>query len=68
MIQVNQQLLRYFQSQTKLQQSLHHSWVSSVQQVHLVISQHENKSIQVIDMKSKRKESLNISVILESRL
>jgi len=67
-IQVNQQLLRYFQSQTKLQQSLHHSWMSSVQQVDLVISQHESKSSQVIDMKSKSKESLNISVIPESRL
>ena len=62
-IQVNQQLLRYFQNQTKLQQSLHHSWMSSMQQVYLVISQQECKSSQVIDMKSKSKESLNISII-----
>jgi len=50
-IQVNQQLRRYFQSQTKLQQSLHHSWMSSVKQFDLVISQQESKSSQVIDMK-----------------
>ena len=38
------------------------------QQIHLVISQHESKSSQVIDTKSKAKESLNYSVIPESRL
>lgn len=38
-IQVNQQLLRYFQNQTKLQQSLHYRWMSYGQQVHLLISQ-----------------------------
>ena len=42
--------------------------MSYVQQVHLVISQQESKSSQLIDMKSKSKESLNISVIPESRL
>jgi len=38
------------------------------QQIHLVISQQESKSSQVIDTKSKSKESLNILVIPESRL
>lgn len=38
------------------------------QQIHLVISQHESKSSQVIDVKSKSKDSLNISVIPERRL
>lgn len=42
--------------------------MSYVQQVQLVISQQESKTSQVIDMKSKSKESLNISVIPESRL
>lgn len=52
-IQVNQQLLRYFQNQTKLQHSFHHNSMSYVQQIYLVISQQEHKSSQVIDMKSK---------------
>lgn len=39
-----------------------------VQQIHLVISQWESKSSQVIYIMSKSKESLNISVIPESKL
>lgn len=39
-----------------------------MQQVHLVINQQENKSSQIIDMNSKSKESLSISVTPESRL
>lgn len=42
--------------------------MSSVQQVNLVINQQECNSSQVIDMKSKSKESLNILVIPKSRL
>jgi len=37
-IQVNQQLLKFFQNQTKLQQYFHHSWMSYGQQIHLVIN------------------------------
>ena len=40
--------------------------MSYVQQIHLVISQRESKSGQVIDMKSKSKESSNISIISEN--
>ena len=67
-IRVSQQLLRYFQYQTKLQQYFHHSWMSYGQHFHLVISEQESKSSQAIDTKSKSKESLNILVILESIL
>ena len=57
-IHIDYQLLQYFQSYTKLQQS-HYSWMGFLQRIHLVIKDTEGVASKVVDMLS-----LNASVVL----
>ena len=57
-IHIDYQLLQYFQSYTRLQQS-HYSWMGFLQQIHLVIKDKEGVTSKVVDMMS-----LNTSVVL----
>ena len=57
-IHIYYQLLQFFQSYTKFQQS-HYSWMVFIQQIHLVIKDKEGVTSKVVDMMS-----LNASVVM----
>ena len=57
-IHIDYQLLQYFQSYTKLQQS-HNNWMGFLQQIHILMKDMEGVTSKVVDMLS-----LNASVVL----
>jgi hypothetical protein len=61
-IHTDPQQLQYLQSQTKLQQSRHFRWMSSLQQFHLVIKYKKGIHNKVVDMLSR--PIINTSTIL----
>ena len=65
-IQTNQQLIQYFQRQTKLQKFSPYSLMSLWQQVHLVIRNPESISSQILGIMSRI--SLLVSVVPQYRL
>jgi len=65
-IQTNQQLIKYFQNQTNLQQFSSYSLMGLWQQVHLLIRKKESMSSQVLGLMSKT--YLIVSIIPQNRL
>ena len=49
-IQTNQQLIQYFQNETKLKRISPYSWISSLQQVHVVIRHQESMINQIVGL------------------
>ena len=61
-IHTDHQPLQYFQSHTKLQQSRHFRWMSSLQQFHLVIKYKKGIHNKLVDMLSR--SIIHVSTIL----